>query len=187
MVQQMARFVLWLLGWKLMGEAPKAKKYVLIVAPHTSNWDFFYGMLGRHGYGLKAYYLGKAELFRFPYGWLFRALGGYPVDRSKRNHMVDSVVDLFNQKETFAMAVAPEGTRKRVPKLRTGFYYIALKAQIPIFMAGMDYARKEIHLHPEPIQPSGEVEADMQKFRSYYEGFTGKIPQNSFTYQPASA
>jgi len=168
-----------LAGWTIVGDFPKdVKKYIIVVAPHTSGWDFLIGLLVRSIKQVEAYFIGKDSLFKPPLGWLFRALGGYPVDRSKRTNFVDSVVDLFNSKESFAIAIAPEGTRKRVEKLKTGFYYIALGAKIPIVLGKLDYEHKIVEI-AEPMYLSGNIDHDFEKIVSFFRGVKGKYPENS--------
>lgn len=164
----------WIFGWKTKGSKPKEKKYIMIVAPHTSFWDFFVGVAARSIFRLDTKYLGKKELFRFPLGWLLRWLGGYPVDRSNAAGMVESVVELFNSKEAFSIAIAPEGTRKKVDKLKTGFWRIAKGANIPIVMVGFDFKRKLVEVR-EPFMP-GDMEEDLARVMDYYKGVTGKHP-----------
>jgi len=184
MFRFLSKFIYYkLIGWRITGRFPKEiKKYIIIVAPHTSGLDFFVGILVRSilpEIG-KAKYLGKKELFKPPLGWIFKATGGYPVDRSKHGNLVDSIVDIFENKEEFVIALAPEGTRKRVEKLKTGFYYIAQKASIPIVMVGFDYKKKEVIVN-EPLQTSENFEVDMTIIMSFFRGITGKIPQNGLS------
>jgi len=125
---------------------------------------------------MNANFLGKKELFKFPLGNYLRYIGGYPVDRSASHHMVDSIVDIYNKEKHFALAMAPGGTRQYVPKWKTGFYYIAKKAQVPIVMVGFDYARKIVEFR-EPFYPSDNVEKDMEEIMNYFRGFTAKHPE----------
>ena len=122
-------------------------------------------------------YLGKKELFRPPFGWIFRTLGGYPVDRSRNSNLVDAIVEIFDSKEEFIIALAPEGTRKYVGKLKTGFYYIAQKAQIPIVMVGFDYSKKEVIIS-DPFYTSNDIDTDMPKIMIFFDGISGKNPEN---------
>ena len=146
MLRPLYLFFFWLFGWKIKGSFPEElKKYIIAVAPHTSNWDFPVGLAARSILRIqKARFLGKSQLFTPAYGWFFRALGGYPVERSSSHDMVDQVVTIFNSHEEFILALAPEGTRKKVEKFRTGFYYIAKKANVPIIPVGFDFANKEV-------------------------------------------
>lgn len=118
--------------------------------------------------------MGKKELFNFPFGWLFRALGGYPVDRSKKTNMVDAVAEIFNSKEEFIVAIAPEGTRAYVSHWKTGFYHIAVKAHVPVVMAGIDYSKKTVYF-AEAFQPSGNIEKDMKIIAGFFIDKKGKF------------
>lgn len=178
----LASLILKLLGWKSIGQEKlsKYKKFILIVAPHTSNWDFPLGLLLRKSSALEyVKYLGKDSLFRPPFGWVFRSLGGYPVDRSKNNNMVQSIVDLFNSKEEFAIVMAPEGTRKKVDHFKTGFYYIAKAAGIPIIPCIFDYGKKECR-YLDPILCSEDTEKDIKHIESLFRGVHGKNPEYNF-------
>lgn len=173
-------FLLRLAGWntKPVGCFPVLpKKYVAIVAPHTSNWDFIIGILYRSVLRLeKAKYLGKKELFKPPFGFLFRWLGGTPVDRTTSQNMVDEVVKIFNTHDEFAIALSPEGTRKKVERLRTGFYNIARKANVPIIMVALDFENKRV-IFSEPFTPTHDQAADFEKIISFFRPIQGKIPE----------
>ena len=121
-------------GWKVNGRwPPDVRKAVIIVGPHTSSWDVVTGMAARSVIPIPhAHYLGKKELFKGPFGWFFRATGGVPVDRDSKNRLVDQVVEEFNIRENFILALSPEGTRKRVDRLKTGFWHIAKQANVPV-------------------------------------------------------
>lgn len=171
---------LWLFkvfGWKIKGQFPPGlTKYIAAVAPHTSNWDFVVGVAARSILRMqRAKFLGKSQLFRAPYGWFFRWLGGYPVDRSKKSDMVDQVAQLFDANDTFILAIAPEGTRQKVDKLKTGFYYIAKRAGVPIIPCGFDFAKKEVVIG-EPMYPTDDLEGDMQRLLTFYRQIKGKNP-----------
>lgn len=165
-------------GWRIEGKPPHfLPKFVMIVAPHTSSWDFFVGVAARSIAHLEyVKFLGKVELFKWPQGILMRSLGGYPVDRSKNNNLVDNVVDIFNSKERFSIALTPEGTRKKVKKLRSGFYHIAKKAGIPIVMVGFDFERKLIDIQ-KPFYPTENTEKDMDEIWNYFSGVSGAKPE----------
>jgi 1-acyl-sn-glycerol-3-phosphate acyltransferase len=164
------------LGWKIDGRMPAMKKFIIIVAPHTSNWDFMIGLCARSILHFDAKFLGKKELFRFPFGALFRWLGGVPVNRSRHANMVDAVADLFNRHEKLIVAIAPEGTRKEVPQWKTGFYFMALKANVPVVMAAFDYKRKTVFIS-EPFFPTGRLADDMKAILDFYRGKEGKFPK----------
>jgi 1-acyl-sn-glycerol-3-phosphate acyltransferase len=178
MFRILSQTILKLMGWKATGEFPyHLKKYIVIVAPHTSGWDFVIGVLFRKALRLeRARYLGKKELFDPPFGFLFRWLGGYPVDRSKNKNMVEEVVKIFNSKEEFGIALSPEGTRVRVDKLRTGFYNIAKQANVPIVMVGLDFANKQIVISA-PFNVTDNQEADFEHILQFFRPIKGKFPE----------
>jgi 1-acyl-sn-glycerol-3-phosphate acyltransferase len=161
------------MGWQLIGKLPNLNKIIIIVAPHTTNWDFPLGVLVRGMTGRQIRYLGKKELFNPPLGWFFRALGGVPVDRQKSQSMVDKVVEIFREQESFLLALAPEGTRSKVADWRTGFYHIARKAEVPIQMVGLDYSRREVEIM-DLYYPSGSIEKDMPEIKAKFDRFQGK-------------
>lgn len=173
-----------LMGWKLAGECPKEDKYVLIAAPHTSNWDFPVTLMICFALGLRVYWIGKSSLFPWPVGWLARWLGGIAVDRSKSVNMVQSTIDAFDRSQRLAVVVAPEGTRGKVSHWKTGFYHIAYGAKVPIAMAFLDFKRK-IGGIGKVFTPTGDIEKDMLEIQKFYIGITGKNPNkfNSDTIQ----
>ncbi len=165
-------------GWQISKNVQTGlKSYVLVAAPHTSNLDFFVGVAARDEMGINTKYLAKRELFSFPVKKLLLNLGGYPVDRSKNTSLVDSIADIYANNEGFSMCVAPEGTRGRVEKLKTGFYHIALKAKVPIVMIGFDYQKKWV-ITSEPFWPSGNIDSDMQMMFKFFRTITPKHPEN---------
>lgn len=168
------------MGWKLNGAiSPELKKCVLIVVPHTSWVDFFIGVMARGVIGLEMNYVAKKELFAFPFGGWFRWMGGAPLDRAKAENKVDAIAAIFDQREVFRLAIAPEGTRKKVDSWKTGFYYIALKAGVPIVAVAFDYGRKQVKLAP-PFYPTGDKEADFKILESNYKGVTGYVSEYSY-------
>lgn len=169
-----------LMGWKIIGEMnPNIKKSVMIVVPHTSWHDFYIGLLARGVIDLEMNYVAKKELFAFPFGAYFRWMGGAPLDRSGGKNIVDSIASIFKSREVFRLAIAPEGTRKKVAEWKTGFYYIALKAEVPIIPVAFDYSKKQVVLNV-PFYPTGNIEADFEILKSFYRDIVGKIPENSF-------
>lgn len=152
-----------LLGWKVLNAPHHLKKGLFVVAPHARTSDFFLGLCTRPTANLDIKYLGKAELFKPPFGWIFKALGGTPVHRSKSTNFVQQVAETFNSHKNLLVAIAPEGTRKNVSKLKTGFYYMAYQAKVPIIMSGFDYPRKSV-IFAEPFLTTGDFEADMKKY-----------------------
>ena len=183
MLSKISAFILKILGWEIVGQWPDVKKFVLIVIPHTSNWDFPYGILIRKAMNRNIQYAAKDSLFKWPFGIFFRWSGGVPVDRSKSNNFVDAVVDIFNERDEFALCIAPEGTRKKVDKLKTGFYYIAKGAGVPIVMFRFDYGKRQF-VASEPFYPTDDKEADFAVIRDYFKGVTGKIPEYGWGYVP---
>jgi len=170
-------------GWQIELQYQQLPpKYVLIVVPHTSNWDFPIGLLARAALELDIKYVGKASLFRPPFGPIFRWLGGFPVDRSRSHGYVEAVADLIRKHQRFAICIAPEGTRRRVDRLRTGFYYIAKKADVPIVMVQFDWQHKKIVVS-EPFYPTNDQAADFSFIESYYQNVLGRYPELSFGYR----
>ncbi|MCX8490897.1 MAG: 1-acyl-sn-glycerol-3-phosphate acyltransferase [Cyclobacteriaceae bacterium] len=166
------------MGWRTQGNMPvNINKYIVAVAPHTSNWDFVIGILVRSVLNIqRAKFIGKDSLFKPPFGWFFSALGGYPVDRSGQKDVTDQIAHIFNQHEKFILGLAPEGTRKKVDKLRTGFYYIAKKAHVPIVPIGFDFAKK-IVVVAKRFYPTEDFEADMDYLTRFYSTISGRNPE----------
>ncbi len=182
MTRSIYSFLFRITGWKVRGSVPRSlRQFVVIVAPHTSNWDFFVGLAARSLLDLDdTYYIAKKELFRPPFGWIFRKLGGFPVDRSKNTNLVDAVTELFQKYPRFSIAITPEGTRSHATKWKTGFYYIALKAHIPIVMVGFNYAEKTVTVE-DPFMPTGNAEQDIAFMMSHYRKIPGKFPEKGVT------
>lgn len=170
-------FLFSLFSWSFEGKSPKdLKKFIIVVAPHTSNADFFIGVMVRSILQLgSTKYLGKSSLFKAPFGFIFRYLGGYPVDRSKNNNLVDAVVDLFNSKDSFSIALAPEGTRKKVSRIKTGFYHIAKKANVPIVLVGFDFGGKKIKIS-EAFYPGESMSKDFRYIIDFFSTCKGRNP-----------
>ncbi len=166
-----------LLGWKTNVTVPLYDKCVVCAAPHTSNLDLFIGKLFYGAIGGKTSFMMKKEWFFFPLGLLFKAVGGIPVDRSKKTSLVDQMADTFARRKRFHLAITPEGTRKANKNWKKGFYYIAQKAGVPIVLIGIDYNTKTISA-TKSIIPSGDIEKDMQEIKFYYKDFKGKHPEN---------
>ena len=178
-MQRFALFIYKALGWKIRGRFPEEiQKMVVIAAPHTSWYDFYMGLLFRSCIGVTINFLGKKELFKWPFGWYFRKVGGIPLDRFKSENKVDRIANMFKEHEVFRLALSPEGTRKKVENWKTGFYYIALKAQIPIVPITMDFGKKE-HRIGVPLYPSGNLDHDMARLRLFFKDVQGKIPERS--------
>ncbi|GAB4248246.1 MAG: lysophospholipid acyltransferase family protein [Ekhidna sp.] len=170
-----------LFGWKVKGKKPDLKKYVIIVAPHTSNWDFFVGWGARNVIGFKPNFLAKDSLFKIPLiGWFLKFIGGVPVERKnkrKSKQLVEQVVDLYKTRDEFVMTITPEGTRSYAPKWKTGFYRIAQEAHVPIVKIGFDYPSKTVTI-AEPFYPTGNMEEEIEEIKNYFKQFTGKNPED---------
>ena len=164
------------MGWKLIGGFPDIPKCVVIVAPHTSWVDFVVGLLVRKIVGMQINFIGKKSLFKPPFGWLFRHLGGTPVNRFKNEDTVASISRIFDTGEEFRLALSPEGTRKKVKNWRTGFYYIAKAAKVPIVMVAFDFGKKEVKIS-DPLWPSDDKNSDFKTYMDFYKGVEGKIPE----------
>jgi 1-acyl-sn-glycerol-3-phosphate acyltransferase len=156
-----------LMGWKIEGDFPSLNKFVLAVVPHTRNTDFIIGVLTRAVVDKKISYVGKKELFNPLTGWFFRALGGTPINRNSTENKVSSIAKIFKEKEVFRMASAPEGTRKKVDKWKTGFYYIAMEAEVPILLVNFNYALKQVGFL-KLFYPTGNIEKDFKEMESYF-------------------
>lgn len=166
-----------ILGWKVGGEFPVLSKCVIVVAPHTSNWDFLIAKLAYSSIGRTANFLIKAEWFFFPFNLIFKSLGGIPVKRERNSSLTDTLAAEFVRRDRMQLAITPEGTRKPVQEWKRGFYYIALKADIPILLVGLDYAKKEA-LSLGVIRPSGDYDKDIEEIKSRYRGIQAKNPSN---------
>jgi 1-acyl-sn-glycerol-3-phosphate acyltransferase len=171
----LARSILWLTGWRIVGGVPEAPKYVLIAAPHTSNWDFPVALMVCFALRLRVYWMGKASLFPPLLGAVMRWLGGIPVNRARSGNLVQATVDAYNSNQRLIVIVPPEGTRSKVPQWKTGFYYIALGAGVPIALGYLDFRRKEAGLS-RMFEPTGDIAADMVEIQAFYAGFAGKNP-----------
>ncbi len=167
------RASLGVFGWGFEGTVPNVSKAVIIVAPHTSNLDFFVGLAAMFALGFRASFLGKHTLFSWPLGRLMRWLGGIPVDRRTAGGLVDETVGLFESRDSLILAVAPEGTRSNVTRWKTGFYYVAQKAGVAIVPIAMDYGRRCIRLG-ERFDPTGDIEADLGVLGEFFYGAEGR-------------
>lgn len=183
----MLRFIstalLRLLGWKIKGRYPhELHKFLIVVMPHTSNWDFPLGLLVRNALQARHIkFVAKDSLFKPPLGGIFRALGGYPIDRTGNKGYVEAVVDIIKREPHFVLTVTPEGTRSKVDRLKTGFYYIARGAEIPLVPVCFDYGKKEVRWG-EPYYPSGNFEEDMKSFLVFFKGAKGKYPEQGYVW-----
>lgn len=172
-----SKILFFVLGWKVIGLKAIPNRCIIVAAPHTSNWDFLFGRCFAYISRIKPKYLAKSELFVPIIGYLLRVNGGIPVYRNSNNNIVSQVVMLFKKRKEFILAIAPEGTRKRVNKWKTGFYYIALEAKIPILLAGLDYKRKEIGIISRFL-PTGDINKDMSHIQNQFKELTPKYSEN---------
>ena len=170
-----SRMALRLTGWRVVGGAPTVPKYVLIAAPHTSNWDFPVALMVCFALRLRVYWMGKDSLFPPLLGGVMRWLGGIPVNRARSGNLVQATVDAYNSNARLIVIVPPEGTRSKVTQWKTGFYYIAQGAGVPIALGYLDFRKKEAGLS-RMFQPSGDIAADMVEIQAFYAGITGKNP-----------
>lgn len=175
LVNSIARIILKLSGWRTHVIPPHTSRYVLIGAPHTSNWDFILALVLMAVERIPIRIMGKDSLFRWPLGLFMRAIGAIPVNRRERTSLVDQIVAKFDEQTDLIIGISPEGTRSKTSHWRTGFYYIALKARVPIVLAYLDYKNKVIGLGPS-IKPTGNIHADFAKIRDFYSGVIGKFP-----------
>lgn len=169
----------FILRWKIVGEfSQDVKKTVVVVAPHTSWHDFYIGALARKLLRVPINYIAKKELFDSSFGWYFKWMGGEPIDRSSSQNKVDQIVDIFNSKLEFRLAITPEGTRKKVKTWKSGFYYIAQKANVPITFVAFDYATKTVFIS-KPFHITGEYQKDLRHMKSFFSDAVGKVPENT--------
>ncbi|MCF8339141.1 MAG: lysophospholipid acyltransferase family protein [Bacteroidales bacterium] len=178
MKKTISRFLLRLMGWKIREESvPGIRKAVILVAPHTSNKDFLIGRLAFNVLDVKAAFLIKKEVFFFPLGMLLRKMGGIPVSRNRKSNLVEQLSRQFKHSKELMLVVTPEGTRSYVKRWKRGFYYIAQKADVPIVLSYIDYARKEGGMG-EVLYPSGDIEKDFAKIVGFYQGITPRYPKD---------
>ncbi len=171
------RLGLSLSGWRIDGQFPDVPKCVVIVAPHTSNWDFFVGLLAGWALNIRFSFIAKQSLFWFPLGAVLRWLGGIPVDRSAAHGIVGKIVALYRESPQLFLAVTPEGTRRRVEQWRTGFYRIAEGAGVPIVPVAFDYGKQAVVVMT-PFSATGDLEGDIAKLRALYAGVRPNRPEN---------
>ena len=159
-------------------EFPDTKKYIVVAAPHTSNWDFPLTILAASAINLKINWLGKHSMFRWPFGSFFRAIGGVSVHRDGGKNYMQQMADLFDRSEQLILALAPEGTRSKTDHWKTGFHYIARAANVPIAMGYMDYENKRVGIGGT-LYPGDDIEADFDQIRQFYKNIRGKNPENT--------
>lgn len=174
----LAKLVFWVSGWKVVGEIPPGKKrFVMVAAPHTSNWDLLYARSAFYLLNVNMKYTIKKELFFFPLGLFLKALGGIPINRKKKQNMISYMASLFNESEEFVLLVTPEATRSYAKEWKKGFYYIAQEAKVPIVLGFLDYKEKQAGIGPI-VDPTGNYEEDMKYILNFYRSKTGKFPEN---------
>jgi len=174
--QGFSQAILRLVGWQIIGRFPDEPKYIVIGAPHTSNLDFFFMLFLKGATSLDLHWIGKSSLFRKPLGTIMRKLGGIPVNRRSQNNFVAQIVQLFQSKDQMIIAISPEGTRSKAKYWRSGFYYMALGAQVPVVLVSIDYPSRSLEIGPM-LQPSGDIESDFMVIRKFYSGKLGKYPK----------
>jgi 1-acyl-sn-glycerol-3-phosphate acyltransferase len=171
------RFMLGLFGWRIEGAFPDAPKFVLIVAPHTSNWDFPVGLMAKFALRLDVRYMAKSSLFWFPLGRFLRAMGGISVDRSSASDVAATSAREFARREKLVLVITPEGTRSRVERWKSGFYRIALAAKVPVVLVAFDYPARVVRLGPA-FQPTGNYDADLAAMQSHVKASMARHPEN---------
>jgi len=177
MVKKLCRWILYRLwGWKIDVTVDRPNKYILCLAPHTTNWDLLLGELYAHAEGFQCQFLMKKEWFFGPLGAFFRKIGGIPVWRSKHTSMTENLAAIAKDSKSFHLCITPEGTRSLNPNWKKGFYVIAQKAELPILLYGVDYEKRIIRC-TRSIIPSGDIDKDMRDIKLYYKDFKGKYPE----------
>jgi len=176
MLSKLSLWILHLFGWKLEGELPKLEKYVIIIGPHTSNWDFFIFLLVKFHYRLNIVFIGKHTIFIGPIGWVLRRLGGLPVNRSSSHNVVDQIVDEFNRRKQMVFGLSPEGTRSYLDHWKSGFYHIALKAKVPVQSAFLDIISHRIGWGPL-FYLTGDKDKDLENIARFYRDKKGIRPE----------
>ncbi len=184
MFRAFSKFILWILGWKVCGVFPggDVKKSILVAMPHTSNWDFPLGLMARSIIKTRVTYMMKSTMFKPPFGWFFRMMDGMPVVRTKSTNFVDAVINLYNEHETLHTIISPEGTRKKVTKLKSGFYYMALGAKVPLVLVAFDYGKKEVRFRA-PLYLTGDKDKDFEVIEGYFKGVKGRNPEAGWAYE----
>lgn len=169
-------------GWRLEGDPNKVPKKIYVVIPHTSNWDFPVGYMLKVWHKLDVRWIAKSQMFRWPFGGLFRAMGGIPVDREKARNFIPTMIELYDQHSVFSTAIAPEGTRKKVDRLKSGYYRIATGANIPIVYVKFDWGNK-ICYFADPKMPADTWEEELQYVTDFFHGVQGYIPEYGYPFE----
>ena len=178
MIATFSKWVLRAFGWTVHVDDPGADRYVLIMAPHTSNWDWIVGILAAKAIRLDAHWIGKHTMFQSPLGWLFRALGGIPVDRSRAGDLIPQVVRHFEQDPHFKLGIAPEGTRSGTDHWKSGFHYIARAARVPIVMGWLDYPTRRVGMGGA-FMPDDDLQHTFKRVRAFYAPYRGYHPEKA--------
>ena len=178
MLQTLAKLILKVGGWEMVGELPAAKRAVVIAAPHTSNWDGFWALVYKVAIQLDIHFFAKESLFWFPLNVLLGALGGVPLDRKRAGSAVDQAIEMFRKNDSYYFGLAPEGTRSRAEHWKSGFYRIAEGAGVPVVLGFMDYGRRRIGIGPT-LELSGDWHKDLDFFREFYKNVQGRWPDKA--------
>ena len=177
MLKSVSEKILKLAGWKLDIVLPEEKKFVLIGAPHTSNWDFPLALLTFWTLDLKIYWVAKIQMFWGPLHYLFTSLGGIPIDRSSSQGFIEQITKRMDQADEMVLTISAEGTRSKTDHWKSGFYHIATSAKVPICMAYIDYGKKTLGF-TQVLYPSGDIDTDMEIITEFYKDIKGKRPHN---------
>ena len=175
-MRKISLFILKLFGWTRVLLPEEPEKFVLCVAPHTSNWDFIFGLLFYNSVNYRFHIIMKKEWFVFPLNYFFKSIVVLPIDRKKRDLITNQMTEKFSSEKDFKLAITPEGTRSRNPKWKTGFYYIALNAGVPIVLGVIDYSKKEIG-YKKIFYPTGDVKSDIDEIKNFYNASQAKYPK----------
>jgi len=175
---RISHLILKIAGWRVEGSVPNSTRFVIIAAPHTSNWDLPFMLLVSFAMKMKINWMGKDAIFRKPFRGLFKWLGGIPIDRSSSHNVVQQSIETLTHNDNLALIVPPSGTRQRVTRWKTGFYHIANGAKVPIALGFLDYQRKAGGIGPHLV-PQGDLAADMEIISKFYSRVTGKYPDNA--------
>lgn len=182
MLKWIGNLFYYIFGWKLEGDVYNdVPKKLFVVIPHTSNFDFPVGLATKFKFGMDVGYVAKSSLFKWPFGWFFKMTGGIPVNRGKSHGFIKSLVRTIKERERFSSSIAPEGTRKNVSKLKSGFYHIAKLADIPIIYTKFDWSKKIVHMAP-PRMVADTYEEELEFLHNHFKGVVGRVPEYGYGY-----
>ena len=167
LLRPIGKLWLWAGGWKVAGEMPDLPKFIIVAAPHKTNWDLPNALAAGLHYGLRIHWMGKDSLFKWPFGGVMRRLGGIPIDRSKSNNVVAQMVETFDSADRLILVIPPEGTRGEVARWKSGFYHIAHGAKVPLVLAFIDYKRREVGV-AQMFHTTGDYDTDLAKIQAVY-------------------